>query len=189
MCHCRMLTSQNACDQLDCSSEGRPSHKCCVELVRGPGRGSWESMLLVKRAEWYGRIIKISWLSRMPSTYALCPKGRMRMYYSSWSQRHIRSPLWMGVIGMPDTKAVTVPCPYYKNAFGGQGWPTRWDKLLGPAHAASSMRVASPRPLYTPLWLLLPWISCMLTFQALRPHWSQTSHLELLMSLCSKTIS
>ena len=31
----------------------------------------------------------------------------------------------MDVIEMPDTKAVTVPCPYYKNAFGGQEWPTR----------------------------------------------------------------
>ena len=56
-------------------------------------------------------------------------------------------------------------------------------------HAASSMRMASPRPLYAPLWLLLPWISCMLTLQALRPHWSQISCLELLMSWCSKTTS
>ena len=29
------------------------------------------------------------------------------------------------VIEMPDTKAMTIPCPYYKNGFGGQGWPTR----------------------------------------------------------------
>ena len=38
--------------------------------------------------------------------------------------------------------------------------------------------VVSPRPPYAPLWLLLPWISCMLISQALRPCWSQTSHLE-----------
>ena len=73
-------------------------------------------------------------------------------------------------------------CPYYKNVFGGQGWPTRWDNLLGPAHTACSMRVASTRSLYAPLWLLLPWISCMLTSQALRPHWSQTGHLESLIN-------
>ena len=59
-----------------------------------------------------------------------------------------------------------VPYPYYKNAFGGQGWPTRCDKLLVPAHAAYSMRAASPRPLYIPSWLLLLWISCMLTLPA-----------------------
>ena len=146
-------------------------------------------MLLAKRAKRCSRIIRISWLCRMPSTYAPHPKGRMRIYYSSWSQKHIESLLWMGVIEMPDTKAMTVPCPYYKNAFGGQGWPTRWDNLLGPAHTASSSRVASPRPLYAPLWLQLPWISCMLTLQALRPHWSQTSCLESLMSWCSKTTS
>ena len=39
----------------------------------------------------------------------------------------------MGVIETHDTKAVTIPCPYYKSAFGGQEWPTRWDNLLGPA--------------------------------------------------------
>ena len=90
---------------------------------------------------------------------------------------------------MWDTKAVTTPYPYYKNTFGGQEWPTRWDNLLGPAHAASDMRVASQRPFYAPLWLLLPWISCMLISQALRPHWSQTNHLELPMSWFSKSIS
>ena len=146
-------------------------------------------MFLVRRAEWCGGIIRISGFSRMPSIYAPYPKGRMRIYYSSWSQRYIRLPLWMGVIKMQDTKAVTVPCPYYKNAFGSQEWQTRWDNLLGPAHAASNMRVASPRPLYAPLWLLLPWISCMLTSHDLRPHWSQTSHLESPLSWCSKTIS
>ena len=41
------------------------------------------------------------------------------IYYSLWSQRCIELPLWMGVIEMQDTKAVTIPCPYYKSAFGG----------------------------------------------------------------------
>ena len=88
----------------------------------------------------------------------------------------------MGVIEMQDTKAVTLIYPYYKNISGGLEWPNRCDKALGPVHIASSMRVASPRPHYAPLWLLLPWISCMLTLTALRPHWSQTNHLDLPMS-------
>ena len=58
-----------------------------------------------------------------------------------------------------------------------------------PAHAVYSMRAACPRPLYTPSWLLLPQISYMLTSPAKRPLWSQTSHLELLISWCSKTTS
>ena len=41
------------------------------------------SMLPVKRAEWCGGIVKISWFSKMPSICAPCPKGRMRIYYSS----------------------------------------------------------------------------------------------------------
>ena len=125
----------------------------------------------------------------MPSNYTPSPKGRMRIYYSSWHQRHIELLLWMGVIEIWDTMAMTVPCPYYKKVFGGQEWPTRWENQLGPAHAAPNMRVASPRPLYALLWLLLPWISYMLISQALRPCWSQTNHLELPMSWCSKTIS
>ena len=46
-----------------------------------------------------------------------------------------------------------------------------------------------PRPLYAPLWLLLPWISYMLTLQALRPLWSQINHLESPTSWHSKTTS
>ena len=65
---------------------------------------------------------------------------------------------------MQDIKAVTVPCPYCTSTFGGQGWPTRYSSPSGPAHAAYSMRVASPRPLYIPSWLLLPWISYMFDF-------------------------
>ena len=125
----------------------------------------------------------------MPSTYAPCPRGRIRIYYSSWWWRHIRLPLWMDVKEMWDTKAMTIPYPYYKNAFGGQECPTRWDNLLGPAHGTSDMRVASLRPFYAPLWLLLPWISCMLISQALRPQWRQTNHLKLPISWFSKTTS
>ena len=51
------------------------------------------------------------------------------------------------------------------------------------------MRVASLRPLYAPLWLLLTLMSCMLISQALRPCWSQTNHLELPTSWFSKTTS
>ena len=54
----------------------------------------------------------------------------------------------MGVMEMWDIKAVTIHYPDYKNISGGQEWPNRWDKLLGPVSAASSLRVAPPKPLY-----------------------------------------
>ena len=49
--------------------------------------------------------------------------------------------------------------------------------------------VASLRPFYAPLWLLFPWIPCMLNSQALRPHWNQTNCLELQTSWFFKTTS
>ena len=54
----------------------------------------------------------------------------------------------MGVIEMQDIKAVTIHYPYYKNISGGQ--------LLGPAHVAFSMRVASLKPLYALLVATAP---------------------------------
>ena len=41
---------------------------------------------------------------------------------------------------MQDIKAMTILYPYYKNASGGQEWPSRQDKLLRPVNAACSMR-------------------------------------------------
>ena len=41
------------------------------------------SMLPVRSTEWYGGIGKISQFSNMPSICAPCPKGRMKIYYSS----------------------------------------------------------------------------------------------------------
>ena len=84
------------------------------------------------------------------------PKGRMRICYSSCSERHIELLLWMGVIEIQDTKAVTVLCPYYKNVFSGQEWPNRWDKLLGPVHTAFTMRVAFPKALLCPILATAP---------------------------------
>ena len=80
----------------------------------------------------------------------------MRIYYYLWSWRCIDLPLWMGITKMQDTKAMTLLCPYYMNDFGGQEWPNRWNKLLGPAHTAFSMRVASSRALYAQLGLQSP---------------------------------
>ena len=54
-------------------------------------RHFWESMLLAKKAKWYGRIIRILQCCRTPSTYPPCPKRRMRTYYSSLSLKHIES--------------------------------------------------------------------------------------------------
>ena len=90
---------------------------------------------------------------------------------------------------MLDIRAMTIHYLYYKNVFGGLEWPNRWDKVLGPVHPAFSMRVASLKPLYAPLQLLLPWISYMLISQVLRLHWSQINHLELPTSWFSKTTS
>ena len=84
----------------------------------------------------------------MLSIYTPCPKGRMRIYCSSYCQRHIGLLPLMDVIKMQDIKAMTILYPYYKNVSGGPERPNRWGKLLGPAHAASSMRVASPRALH-----------------------------------------
>ena len=38
---------------------------------------------------------------------------------------HQTAALNMDVIGMLDTKAMTVHSPCYKNAFGGQEWPSK----------------------------------------------------------------
>ena len=116
----RASTSQDAHDWLGCSSERRPGPKCHAGLDRGPEEDQSEDTPGRACFQWRGPngcggIIKMSWLSRMPSIYALCPKGSMRIFYPSWSQWHIELLLWMGVIGQQGTKAMPVPCPYYKN--------------------------------------------------------------------------
>ena len=62
----------------------------------------------------------------------------------------------MGVIEMQDTKAMTVPYPYYKNAFGGQGWPTRYDNLLGPAHSCLQYEGCFPKAPLHPIVATTP---------------------------------
>ena len=69
----------------------------------------------------------------------------------------------MVVTGTQDIRAMTIPCPYCRSAFSGLGWPARCNKPSETSHATYSMRTAFPRPLYTQLWLLLPWISYKLT--------------------------
>ena len=86
--------------------------------------------------------------SKAPFICDPCQKGRMRICYSLWCQRHTRLLPWMGAIEIQDIKAVTVHYLYCKNISGGPEWPNRWDKLLGPVNAASSMRVAPLRPIY-----------------------------------------
>ena len=146
-------------------------------------------MPLAKRADWFGGIARILQFTRKPSTYAQHLRARMKICCSLWSQGHIGLLLWMDVIKMHDIRAMAVPCPYCRSAFGGWGWSAWCHNPSEPAHAVYSMSVACPRPLYTPSWLLLPWISYMLTSPAWRPLWRQTSHLELLMSWYSKTTS
>ena len=57
---------------------------------------------------------------------------------------------------MQDTKAVTVPSPYYKNVSGGQEWPSRWDKLLRPVDAAFNMRDGTPKVPLCPIVAATP---------------------------------
>ena len=57
---------------------------CCLEAKKKIDlRTLLGGMLPVKRAEWCGGMMKISWFSKMPSICAPCPKGRMRIHYSS----------------------------------------------------------------------------------------------------------
>ena len=80
----------------------------------------------------------------------------MKICSSSWSQRHIGLPLWMDVIMMQDIRAMTIPCPYCRSAFGGLAWPARCGNPSEPAHAVYSMRANCPRPLYTPIMATAP---------------------------------
>ena len=88
-----------------------PDLNAMLNWLGAQKKSDLRTLLPVKSAKWCGGIVRVSQLSRMPSIYALCPKGRMRIYYSSSSWRHIELPLWMGVIEMQDTKAMTILCP------------------------------------------------------------------------------
>ena len=171
MCHCRVGVGWDVHDWLGQNTGERT--QCWMLCWTGwkperrlIWRHFWESMLLVKKADWFGGIIRILWFTRKPSTYAWCLRARMKIYCSLWSQGCTGLPLWMDVIEMQDIRAMTVPCPYCRSTFGGLGWPTRCDNPSEPAHAVYSTRAACWRPLYTPSWLLLPWISYMLTSPA-----------------------
>ena len=80
-----------------------------------------------------------------------CQKGRMSICYSSWFWRCTRLPPWMGVI-----KDMTVHYPCYKNVSGGQEWPNKWDKLLGPVSTASSLRGCTPKAPLCPIVATTP---------------------------------
>ena len=145
-------------------------------------------MLLVKRAKWYGGIIRISWPSRIPSIYAQCPKEKMRIYYSLWSQKSTILPLWMGVFGC----RTPGPWPYFVLttrmflvARNDQTDETVYYNL----HMLPPIWGGIPKAPLCPTVAMALWISCMLTSQALRPHWSQINCIELPMSLWSKTTS
>ena len=135
-------TAQKEDPELDMVLQWLESKK---KTVWGHSSGN---MCWARRARWYGEIVKISLPSKAPSTYASPQKERMRISYSSWFQRCTWLPPSIGVIGMQDTKTMTVLSPCYKNVSGGQVWPSRWDRLSRPVGTASSMRVAPLRPLY-----------------------------------------
>ena len=53
------------------------------------------------------------------------PKGKMRICYYLWCPKHTGLPPLTDVIGMQDTKAVTILSLCCKNVFGGQEWPNK----------------------------------------------------------------
>ena len=116
--------------------------------------------------DWFGGITRILWFTRKSFTYAQHLRARMKICCSLWSQGCIGSPLWIDVMKMQDIRAMTICCPYCRSAFGGLGWPARCGNPSEPAHTVYGTRAACPRPLYTQWWLLLPWISYMLTSPA-----------------------
>ena len=64
----------------------------------------------------------------------------------------------MGITEMQDTKAMTILCPYYMNMFWWPGMAKQMRQTIRVCTCnAFSMKVASPRPLYAPLWLGSPW--------------------------------
>ena len=141
-------------------------------------------MLLAKRAEWCRGVIRnhdppespLSMLYTQRGEWGFTtlhgPEGALNCH-SEWVSSTWRTPrLWLYFV--LTTRMLLV-------ARNGQ------QMTQTIRHAAFIMRVASPRPLYAPLWLC-PWISCMLISEALRPC-CQTNHLELLTSWCSKTTS
>ena len=110
-------------------------------------------MLWAKRARWYAKILlpsKVSFSCTLPQ------KGRMRICYSSWCQRHTRLLPWMGVIEMQDIKAVTILYPYYKNTSVGQGWPSRWDKLLVACKCCLQCEGSTPKAPLCPILATAP---------------------------------
>ena len=97
------------------------------KLIWGHSLGN---MLWVRRARWYGEIIKISLPLKAPFTCAPPQKGRMRICYSSWCQNCTGLLLWMGAIKKQDIKTMTIPFPYCKNISGGQEWPSRLEQVI-----------------------------------------------------------
>ena len=110
-----------------------------------------------------GRLIVQNWQNFMIHHKALylcsTPKGKSEDLLLSWSQGCIGLPPWTDIIGMQDIRAMTILYPYYRNAFGGRGWPISCGKPSKPAHIAYNMRAVCPRVLYTLLWPPFPWIS------------------------------
>ena len=153
MCHCRAGVSWNACQQLGRSTERRSSAKCCVGLVGSQKKTNLKTLLGEHASGKEGWLVLRNHQNFMIHQKALylcsMPKDKNEDLLLFVVPKAHWSPLWRDVIKMQDIRAVTVPCPYCRSAFGGQGWPARCGNLSGPAHAVYSMRMACPRPPYT----------------------------------------
>ena len=166
--------SWNACHQLGHSPERRPRTRCCIALVKGQEEDWSEDTPGGACFHW-----------REPngmeefSKFHISPRCHLSALHAQrgeWGSTTLQSTKgtldchskWVS-IEMQDTKTVTILYPYYKTISGGLEWPNKMRQTIRACTHCLQYEVASLRSLYAPLWLLLPWISYMLTLQALRP--------------------
>ena len=129
-------------------------------------RHSWESMPLVWMANWFGGITRILWSTKKPSTYAWHLRGRVRILCSSWSHGCIGLPLWMDVTGMWGHQGYDHTLSLLQECFWWPGMTSQMQPAIRNCMCCLQDEGGLPKALYTPSWLLLPWISYMLTSPA-----------------------
>ena len=91
----------------------------------------------------------------------LMPKGETEDLLLFIVPKPIVSPPWMDAIGMQVIRVMIVHCPCYGSIFSGWEWLIRCSNPSSPACIACNMRAIYQKCLYTQLWPLLLWTSCM----------------------------
>ena len=164
MCHGRPCFCTNACDLLGWSQERRPNIDCSVGLAEGTGeiwKHFWQNTPPAKKANWSYRIGRTLQFIRGPYTCDQCLEVRPKISYSLWYIGPIVLPPWMGAAGMQVIRDVTWPYCCYRNTSGGQVWPNSCNRPVSLAHVACNKRAMYLKYLYTQLWLVPWWTSCM----------------------------